>query len=236
MKNLKKILAALLTLALILALSSVSLADGIGAVGYEKRGGEYAEDYEYTGKMQLGKADADGHCGAGAILIRKEDGSTVGGAGLTVSGEAKAEVAEASGKLRAGTEEYNMHAGGSVAIVKTGVKGAATVGMDDKGNVQMNANGSAEVNLAEANGNIGTTIGGVDFGINGSVKVGIGVKANIGYSDGKLHCEVGAALGVGGSVGFDLDVGAIGKKVSEATKTTTNAITSAFKVLWNHIF
>ena len=62
-------------------------------------------------------------------------------------------------------------------------------------------------------------------GVSGVVKVGIGAKAKVGYEGGKLHLEVGAALGIGGSVAIDVDVGAIAKKA-------TNLVKNIWKALW----
>ena len=221
----KKILTALLALVLILAMVTVSLADGVGFIAYQNKGGEVEEDYAYTGKVDVGKADADGHCGAGETLFFLPDGSTVTGNGVTLSGGAKYETVEVSGQLRAGTEEYNMHAGGNAALMTAGVSGGANAGISNEGKLQVSAYAGCEANLAEASGKVGSTLGGVEVNVSGSVKVGIGAKASVGYSNGKLKCEIGAALGVGGSFGFEVDVGAIAKKATSAAKSVWNWLT-----------
>ena len=65
----------------------------------------------------------------------------------------------------------------------------------------------------------------MEVNVSGSVKVGIGAKASVGYSNGKLKCEIGAALGVGGSFGFEVDVGAIAKKTGNALKSAWDWLT-----------
>ena len=213
----KKILTAILALALILTLTTVSLADGIGAVMYQDKFGEDEEDYEYTAKLAVGKMDADGHTGVGETLYIKDDGSTATVSGLSATAAAKVEGMELNGNLRVGNEEYNTQVGGDLTVAKAGAHAGATVGLD-KGTVVVNANVGAEANLVEAGAKATGTLGGVQFGVKGSVKVGVGVKANVGYSKGKLKCEFGAALGIGGSVGFELDVGKIADKAVDLDK------------------
>ena len=221
----KKFLAALLALALILTVTTATLADGIGFAAYENRGGECEETYEYTGKVAACKVDADGHCGAGEILIVKPDGTTVTGNGVTLTAGAKYETMELQGKLRLGYEDFNTNVGGNVAIVEAGANAGATVGIGSDGKLTANAQAGAEANLIEVNGKLAANVGGVEFGVTGGVKVGIGAKAKVGYEGGKLHLEVGAALGIGGSVAIDVDVGAIAKKA-------TNLVKNIWKALW----
>lgn len=47
---------------------------------------------------------------------------------------------------------------------------------------------------------------GTDIGVSGAVKVGIGAHAEVGYTDGKFKVDVGAALGVGVDIGFEVDI------------------------------
>ena len=221
----KKFLTALLALVMLLAIATVSLADGVGFSAYENQGGEVEEDYAYTGKVDVGKVDANGHCGAGETMFILPDGSTATGNGVTLSGGAKYETVEVSGQLRAGTEDYNMHAGGSAALMTAGVSGGANAGVSSDGKLQVSAHAGCEANVAEASGKVGSTIGGVEVNVSGSVKVGIGAKASVGYSNGKLKCEVGAALGVGGSFGFEVDVGALATKTGNALKSAWDWLT-----------
>ena len=220
----KKILAVLLTFAMLLMLTSTALADGIGFTTYENVGGENEETYEYTGKIIVGKGDVDGHCGAGTIVMIKNDGTTVQGNGLILNGGAKVETVELNGKLRAGTQDFNTQVGGSLTVAGAAATAGAVAGIGNDGKLQVNAQVGAEANLLEANANLGATVGGVEFGVKAGVKVGIGAKAKVGYDNGKLHLELGAALGIGGTVAVELDVGALANKSVDLAKKAWNAI------------
>ncbi|MDO5435047.1 MAG: hypothetical protein Q4G19_01610 [Clostridia bacterium] len=219
----KKILTAILALALILTLTTVSLADGLGFAAYQDKFGEDEEDYEYTAKVAVGRGDVDGHVGAGETLYIRDDGSTGTVNGVSATTAAEIEAVKVDGKLRVGNKEYNTQVGGGVTVAKAGANAGATVGMD-KGKVVVSATAGAEANIVEASAQASSTIGGVEFGVKGSVKVGVGVKAKVGYSNGKLKCELGAALGIGGSVGFEVDVGAIADKAATLGKKVWNAL------------
>ena len=64
-------------------------------------------------------------------------------------------------------------------------------------------------------------IAGVEGKVNGSVNFGVGAHADIGLVDGKLKCDIGASLGVGASVGFEID-----------TKALVDTAVSTAKALW----
>lgn len=87
---------------------------------------------------------------------------------------------------------------------------------------QIYGKASAEANLVEAKGSAGVSVLGTDIGVSGSVKVGIGAHAEAGFVDGKLKVDVGAAIGVGFSVGFEVDVSG-----------TVDAVCSAAKSAWD---
>lgn len=229
----KKFLATVIALIMVLALANAALADGVGGACYQEQYGEYEEEYEYTAKLAVGKADANGNVGTGAIVIIKDDGSTVTGNGITANAAATVKGTELKGKLRAGTEEYNTSLAGDVSIGTAGAGGSVTAGIGNDGDIELSAKIGAEANIAEANAEVSGTVAGVKIAAKAGVKVGVGAKANVGYSDGKLKCELSAALGVGGTIGFEVDVGAIVRKTKKATETTTNVLKCVWKVLWS---
>ena len=48
---------------------------------------------------------------------------------------------------------------------------------------------------------------GTEAKVTGSVYVGAGAHLDVGYADGKLKFDVGAAIGIGASAGFEVDIG-----------------------------
>lgn len=122
---------------------------------------------------------------------------------------------------------------GSIAYgVEGSVKGSATLGVatvdgEIKGTVGAKADGSAELTwdpahgvLADAHagafaggkveGHVGAEAGGVGASATGEAWAGIGLEANgaVGYKDGhfKLGASFGAAFGIGGKAGFEIDI------------------------------
>ena len=99
--------------------------------------------------------------------------------------------------------------------------------MDSTGNLNphLSAGASAEAIAVEANGSVTGSLAGVNATVTGGVQVGIGAHANVSIGDGAIHCDVGAALGVGANVGFDINAsGAI------------RAICDCAQALWDFFF
>jgi hypothetical protein len=67
-------------------------------------------------------------------------------------------------------------------------------------------------------------VAGVEANVTGKVGVGVGAHADVGLTDGKFKVEVGAYLGVGGSVGFEVDIGG-----------AVDAVCGQAKAFWNWI-
>ncbi len=97
---------------------------------------------------------------------------------LGVYGEAEAEVLAAEAKAKIAANRNEIYAGAS-----------------------------AEADLAKVSGTAGVSVLGTDVGVSGSLKIGAGAHAEIGYTDGKLKVDVGAAVGVGFDLGMEVDVG-----------------------------
>lgn len=221
----KKFLAALLTLVLILAVAATTLAASVEVAAYKTSDGENEEYYGYEGSFTAAKAEASTHCGAGEILIRNYNGEVSQGTGVTLSATAKVEGAEVAGNFRAGTENYNGHGTATAAAGTASATAAATVGYGKNG-LEVSATGGAEANLVEAKGSVGVTVGCLEVNAGASVKVGVGAKASVGYSDGKLKVELGAALGIGASVNVEINVGKIANKTCEYAKKAWNWLTN----------
>ena len=223
----KKFLVTLITIVAVLAIATVSLADSVGAAAYQTSAGESEEYFAYNGTVTAGKMEAGTHCGAGETLFYNENGVAGQGTGLTFSANAEMKGVEATGSYRAGTENYNTHGSATYSAGEARATAATTLGYGENG-LQANAVVGAEVNAMELKGSVGATVAGVEVNASASVKVGVGAKANVGYSNGILKIEVGAALGIGGTVGVDVNVGQIANKVTEGAKKAWSWVKSWF--------
>ncbi|MCR5795346.1 MAG: hypothetical protein K6G61_08425 [Solobacterium sp.] len=128
----------------------------------------------------------------------------------------------ASGKAYLGGEDLNVHAEGEVVAGKVGAEAEASIGwMDSKGNFNPNAHAGvkAEAIAGEISGKVGvdTPIG--DVNVKGSLNYGIGAHADIGVKDGKITLDIGATVGVGGSIKLEVDVSKPIKAVGKFVKS-----------------
>lgn len=133
--------------------------------------------------------------------------------------------AEAQGQI--GDEYFNLHGDASVEVLKAEAKAGVNVGLVDKNgkiNPQVKVNANAEAILAKASASAGTTIAGTSVDVTGSVQVGVGAHLDVGYSDGKFTFDIGASLGIGASVKFDIDVSG-----------TVGAVADTAKAVWKKI-
>jgi hypothetical protein len=112
------------------------------------------------------------------------------------------------------------------AVAARGEISSALFDKDGQLNPQFKAGVSAEAVAAEAEASAGITVAGVEANVTGSLGVGAGVHADIGYTDGKFNFEVGAYAGIGGSVGFDVDVGAAVDAVRAGAKAVSDWVGS----------
>ena len=76
---------------------------------------------------------------------------------------------------------------------------------DGNFNPSLGGGASAEVVVAQASGSAGATVMGTDVGVSGSIGFGAGAHANVGLQDGVFSLDLGAYVGVGGSVGITID-------------------------------
>lgn len=131
--------------------------------------------------------------------------------------------AEASGKI--GTDDFNLHGKVDGKALTASAEAKLEVGIIDGkpvGHVKM----GAEANLAEVSGEVGLNVIGVDAKVTGSLKVGVGADLDVGYKDGKFSCEIGASLGVGFDVGFEVDVGGLVDGVTETCGKVADSISA----------
>lgn len=190
---------------------------------------------EGTGKYGSGSASVD---------VAKAEAHAKAYAGvLSVGAEAGASFtcfdAKASGRL--GNQVAGLYGNAEVEVGKVGATASAKMGMfDSEGKFKPNLSVGAEAEAvaAQASASAGATILGTDIGAKGSVGVGVGAHAKIGFDDGKFSCDVGAYLGVGASVSFEIDfsdtidtVKDIGSKAVDVAKDVGKGLADAGKAV-----
>lgn len=104
---------------------------------------------------------------------------------------------------------------------------AQALSAEAKGKIAFNrkeayAGASLEADLVKVSGSGGLAVLGTDIGVSGSLKVGVGAHAKVGYTDGKVKVDIGAAVGVGLDLGFEVDVGG-----------TVDAVCGAVTSIWD---
>lgn len=184
----------------------VTLASGEFALGPDT--GEVSASVSANGI----EAEASGRAQAGLF---GEGKLRVGDDGLSATGALVAGVA--------------LSGSGSVALAEhLAVKGSAKAqgGAVAQGTARVNTEGvhaDGEVFAgARIEGKAGVDVGGVTVGGKASGWIGVGAEGSLdfGFSDGKLKigASAGAALGIGGSIGFNLEI-----DVAEVVDTVTDA-------------
>lgn len=149
---------------------------------------------------------------------------TGGGMEAEVGVAISAFTAEAAGQL--GNDMLGLHGKVGVEAGKAEAKGSVGVGIwDENGNFdpKLSAKLSAEAIAAEVSGSVGVDLAGVKVDAKGSLNFGIGAHADIGYKDGKFSFDLGASLGVGASIKFDVDISGAVEYVGNAAADIANA-------------
>lgn len=206
---------------------------GIGAI--EKGGSAVATWLEYgasgstgwgSGSVNAKIGTAEAHATiAGQLFIKDKNGIPRLRPGINA-------------KIGASVSALTLSANGMIGSDMLGLKGkvkAKALGAEASADAKLglfNKNGGfdpnakisakAEAVLGEVEGSAGVTVLGGEARVKGSIKAGVGAHLDVGYSDGVVSVDIGAALGVGGSVGIEVDVGGM-----------INTVTSGAKALWN---
>ena len=183
-----------------------ALGDGVSDKG---------EDYAYNAGYHLNDLSGDAFAEAGAFVVRRPDGNTVGGYGVTAGLGARYAAAEGYADGTVGNDDFNFHGSATVAAGEIKAKADFTAGMVN-GQPTLVMEGGAEMNAFSVGGSAGVTIDGVDVNVYGGFKVGLGAKGRVGYQDGKFSANLDVTAGLGFEVGFEVDVAAIEDKMEEA--------------------
>lgn len=195
------------------------------------------------GKLLTGEAHAEVSAGL-YVYTKNKDGSTQKVFSPGISAEVGASVAvvqvEAEGRIGLGEDKNMLGVYGDVEAEVLTAEAKAKVAFNRK---EVYAGASAEADIAKISGTAGVSVLGTDVGVTGSLKVGVGAHAEVGYTDGKLKVDIGAAVGVGFDLGFEVDVsGTVDAAVDVATSAwdgVTDAwdnATSTISDAWNWLF
>lgn len=164
---------------------------------------------ELAGKLELNKVDSEyvAKASLGKDGVKAEAGFEAGYYAARGEGSASYEIVDGV--------KAHAEASGYVGAVAEG-NASANFTIDKNG---INAGLDAEIGAYAAKGEIsgGFNIFGVDIGLKAEGKVGAGAEAGIGFEDGKFYANLGATLGIGGSVGVEIDF-------SEAIDNVSNFI------------
>ncbi|MEG2814262.1 MAG: hypothetical protein RSA79_06645 [Oscillospiraceae bacterium] len=184
--------------------------------------GELAGSNDFaSGKLtyELGSAEANAKV-AGGLYAYDDDGKKSFSPGVCAEMGASVTGLNLTAEGRLGTESpIGLYGKAEANVLKAEAKAEAGLGMVD-GNFQANATASAEALLGEIEGSAGVTVMGTDIGVTASANVGIGAHADFGYKDGKIKVDLGASLGVGASIGFEIDAS---KTIEAAQETAVKA-------------
>ena len=185
-----------------------------------KSGGNENANYEVV----VGRAEAHSSISGGLYGYDKY-GKKVLAPAIGAAAGASVCMMNAKGELKTGNDLFGAGANGEVSVGKASAEGELSAVLFGEKGPQLKASASAEAIAAEAKGSASINVAGIQGSVNGSVNFGVGAHADIGVVDGKIKCDIGASLGVGVSIGFEVD-----------TKPLVDTIVSGAKAIWNGMF
>ena len=198
--------------------------------------GEYTNGrFSTKGSVDVLTAGYTLSAGLGKFSYKDKDGKDVNAYGVFGEASVNAAAAKAEGEVRYGTDAFGVYAKGDAKVLSAAANAECAVGWSSKG-LQAKVGVGAEANLAEVSASTGIRVAGTDVGVKASAKVGVGAKADVGFKDGKFTFDVGASLGVGFELGFDVDVSDTIDFISEKSKTFESWANEANKAVndaWN---
>lgn len=198
--------------------------------------GEYTNGrFSTKGSVDVLTAGYTAEAGLGKFTYKDKDGKEIGAIGLYGELGGSVAAAKAEGEVRYGTDVFGVYAKGDAKVLSASAKAESVFAWSDRG-LQAKVGAGAEANLAEVSASTGIRVAGTDVGVKASAKVGVGAKADVGFKDGKFTFDVGASLGVGFELGFDVDVSDTIDFISEKSKTFeswANGANKAVNDAWN---
>jgi len=207
--------------------ASAQVGGSLFEAGAEGKG-EYAQ-----GKVSVKVGTVEAHAGiSGGLYGYDKDGKLVIAPAIKAEMGASACLFKAEAEGRIGLGENNDMLGaygkGEVSAGKLEAKAGIDAALFTEKGPQLRGKASAEAIAGEAKGSVGVTVLGADIGVSGSVNYGIGAHADVGLVDGKVKVDIGATVGLGFSVGFEVDVGGTVNAVAGAVDSGWKALKGLF--------
>ncbi len=126
-----------------------------------------------------------------------------------------------------------------IGINKVSIETKAGLSLFNEGG-RIDPNGYLELSgenlLFEAKETIGLSVLGMDAGITAGVNFGVGAHAKVGFQDGMFKLDVGASLGIGAKLGFEVDVGGMVDTVCGTVEDAWSGVEKAWEGVedaWN---
>lgn len=171
-----------------------------------------ASSFEASGALTGQQLTGTGKLSGGATSLKLEGTAALGGKGLALSGEAssKAHLAAAEGSLAADFGRFQATAGANAQLgITSGVKGALNL-QPTRGVYALKAGAEtfggvkAGVQFSATAARYGVLGGSAEAwaGVGGTAQLDVGLKGG----KLKLKAQLGASLGIGGSVGLKAEV------------------------------
>lgn len=184
---------------------------------------EYAE-----GSVDVDLLTGEVHAGvtAGVYMYTKDKDGNVKkifspGVSAEIGASASVFEIEAAGRLGLGEDKNMLGVYGDVDLAYMTGEAQAKLALNGK---EVYVGASAEADLVKVGGSGGVSVLGTDVGVSGSLKVGVGGHAEVGFTDGKLKVDVGAAIGVGFDLGFEVDVSGTVDAISDVATSAWDSI------------
>ena len=163
-----------------------------------------------SAEYKVGDREAHASAQAGLYVYEKDaDGNTkrIFSPGVGAEAGASFAILSASAEGRVGLGEDNNMFGAYGSVEGELVSGEAEAKLSaNLAGKEVYGKLSAEFNAAKVEGSAGISVLGTDIGVTGAAKIGLGAHAEAGFTDGKLKVDIGAAVGIGFDVGFEIDV------------------------------
>lgn len=195
--------------------------------------------YQYNGKygeagIDVGKSEAHWSVEAGMYAYDKDGNKKFAPAVSATAGmSVTALAAHADAEL--GDDNLGLSGHGELSAGKLSVEtsvDASLFSKDGKINPEVKISGSAEAIAAEAKGSVSGSIAGVKGTVSGSVNVGVGAHADFTYADGVVKFDFGASVGLGVSLGGEIDT----KPLIEGVCSTAETVLDWAKAGYNFFF
>lgn len=186
-------------ISLLTAATSASYTNSIFDAGINMS----TEDASASANVSIGKIDASAGFNAGLYL--NQDGVPSFGAEVKVGASFTAFEAELTTQHEI-IDNVTLSTDVTYSAGKVGVSGEMKAGTTDDG-LAVYGKLKAEAIGHEISADLGVDVAGIKGTVGGSLNYGVGAHAEFGYEKGVFKFDVGASLGVGGSISVELDLG-----------------------------